>query len=89
MDKGQSCQLPHDFININNLAENWDVQNTLVCCRPCHVEWTYGKYTSLMQRKWNKALALLSTYCELWKLRTGFTNLGCSIDNSFSSIIQN
>ena len=33
------------------------------------VMWTSGKHTILMQRKLNKALALLSTYCELWKLR--------------------
>ena len=60
-----SCTL--FLIYINDLAENLDVHNAMFA--DDLVMWTSGKHTILMQRKLNKALALLSTYCELWKLR--------------------
>ena len=60
-----SCTL--FLIYINDLAENLDVQNALFA--DDLVLWTSGKYTLGMQRKLNKSLATLSSYCELWKLK--------------------
>ena len=60
-----SCTL--FLIFINAFAENLHVYNALFA--DDLVIWTSGKYTLEMQRKLNKTLATLSSYCELWKLK--------------------
>ena len=60
-----SCTL--FLVYINDLAENLDVQNALFA--DDLVLWISGKYTLEMQRRLNRSLTMLSTYCELWKLK--------------------
>ena len=43
------------------------------------VLWTTGKHFLYMQRQLNKALALLSTFCELWKLKINISKTVYSI----------
>ena len=70
-----SCTL--FLVYINDLAENLDVHNALFA--DDLVIWTSGKYALDMQRKLNKTLATLSTYCELWKLKINTTKTVYSI----------
>ena len=70
-----SCTL--FLIFINDLADNFDVQTALFA--DDLVLWTTGKHLLYMQRQLNKALALLSTFCELWKLKINISKTVYSI----------
>ena len=60
-----SCTL--FLIYINDLPETIEINTALFA--DDLVMWTSGKHFLYMQRQLNKALATLSTYCELWKLQ--------------------
>ena len=70
-----SCTL--FLIYINDLADNFEVQTALFA--DDLVLWTTGKHFLYMQRQLNKALALLSTFCELWKLKINISKTVYSI----------
>ena len=60
-----SCTL--FLIYINDLPETIEINTALFA--DDLVMWTSGKHFLYMQRQLNKALATLSTFCELWKLQ--------------------
>ena len=60
-----SCTL--FLIYINDLADNIEVQTALFA--DDLVLWTTGKHFLYMQRQLNRALSILSIFCELWKLK--------------------
>ena len=60
-----SCTL--FLIYINDLADNIEVHTALFA--DDLVMWTSGKHFLQMQRLLNRALSILSIYCELWKLK--------------------
>ena len=60
-----SCTL--FLIYINDLADNINVETALFA--DDLVLWTTGKHFLYMQRQLNKALSVLSIFCELWKLK--------------------
>ena len=60
-----SCTL--FLIYINDLADNMEVQTALFA--DDLVLWTSGKHFLYMQRQLNRALSILSIFCELWKLK--------------------
>ena len=70
-----SCTL--FLIYINDLADNFDVQTALFA--DDLVLWTTGKHLLYMQRQLNRALTLLSTFCELWKLKINVSKTVYSI----------
>ena len=64
-----SCTL--FLIYINDLADNINVETALFA--DDLVLWTTGKHFLYMQRQLNKALSVLSIFCELWKLKINTT----------------
>ena len=79
-----SCTL--FLIYINDLPETIEINTALFA--DDLVMWTSGKHFLYMQRQLNKALATLSTFCELWKLQINTSKTVYSIFTLSSILIK-